>query len=458
MTNKTMRTLFNDVENVPVIDLKPHPKNPRVGNVDVIAESLETYGQYRPIIVNSRNNTIVAGHHTWLAAKKLEWPDVSVAWVDIDEPTHVKIMLMDNKSSDAGEYDDSVLAELLASLPTIEGTGYTDIEVGDILKDFDVDQIVRDVNAVVAGEETITDQWQQSQTFDGTPMGEEPDLRQQETPIMPEDKQAELPPRTIEDQGEQVGATYFAPPRHFEFEGDNKWGIPELVPDKLMTFDEIPDNIEAWAGSATRDNPDPEQWWFYNWGIDSTSGMKDISKVVVAFYAWDDYFENWWAYPDRYAGKLVNSGVKYLVTPDFSMEYNMSPCEWLWQLYRSRFIGRYMQECGIKVVPNVSWVAGIKNTFLEDHVLPTLDVGLPLICIQMQTIGEQTKANPDAYLREIQTVFDTLRPQGAIIYASKAGRELFPRINTHGAPVKIIANRLEKLSAQQNKRKKKMTI
>ncbi len=453
-----MPIIVSRTESVPITSVRTYDNNPRIGNIDLIAESLSASGQFKPIVVNERSGMILAGNHTYLAARKLGWTDIYASFVDVDDETAKRIVLADNKTSDAGEYDDSVLAELLASLPTIEGTGYTDVEVEELLKDIDVDQVIRDVNGAVAGEETITDQWQQSQTFEGTPMGEEPDLRQQETPVMPEDKQAELPQRTIEGQGEQVGATYFAPPRHFEFEGNNEWGIPELLPEKLMTFDEIPENLDSWAGSATRDNPDPEQWWFYNWGIDSTSGMKDISKVIVAFYAWDDYFENWWAYPDRYAGKLVNSGVKYLVTPDYSMEYNMAPCEWLWQLYRSRFLGRYMQECGIKVVPNVSWVGGIKNTFLEDQVLTTLDKGLPLICIQMQTIGEQTKANPDAYLREVQTVFDTLRPQGAIIYASKAGRELFQRIDTHGAPVKIIPNRLEKLSAQQNKRKKKMTI
>lgn len=75
-----------------------------------------------------------------------------------------------------------------------------------------------------------------------------------------------------------------------------------------MTFDDLPDTLTAWAGSATKDDDDPDRWWLYNWGIDSTSGMKqDKSQVIVSFYAFDDYFDNWWYFPERYMAKIVNS-------------------------------------------------------------------------------------------------------------------------------------------------------
>ena len=456
-----MPIIVKRTESVPIKSVKTYDQNPRIGNIDLIAESLDTSGQFKPIVVNERTGMILAGNHTYLAARKLGWKDIYASYVDVDDETAKRIVLADNKTADAGEYDDTVLAELLASLPSIAGTGYTDIEVDELLKDINVDGLLEGVTASIEQEQRLQDEFLQSQTFEGAPLGEEPDLRQQELPPMPEDKAQELVRSqgpTIEDQSSNVGMVAFVPPDLLAIEGIGEWEIAKLREDMLMTYDELPEKLDSWAGSATKDWPDDEQWWLYNWGIDSTSGMKDISKVIVAFYAFDNYFENWWAYPERYAGKLVNSGIKYMVTPDFSMEYNMPKVEWLWQLHRSRQIGRYVQECGIKIIPNVTWVGGVENTFLEDVVLPTLPHGLPLIAMQMQTIGAETKADPTHYVKEIQTVFDTLEPEGALIYASAAGREIFKRVDTRGAKVRIIGNRLEKLSAAQKERKKKLTI
>ena len=67
-----------NIEQVPVINLKPYPNNPRKGNVDLIAESLEAYGQYKPITVNKRTGEILAGNHTYEAAKKLGWVEISI--------------------------------------------------------------------------------------------------------------------------------------------------------------------------------------------------------------------------------------------------------------------------------------------------------------------------------------------------------------------------------------------
>jgi ParB-like chromosome segregation protein Spo0J len=112
-------------ETVPVGSLTPHPKNARRGNVDAIAESLAAHGQYRPIVANSRTNRILAGSHTWRAAKSLGWPSIAVSWVDVDEKDEVRILLADNRASDLATYDDGALAALLADLGDLAASGYT---------------------------------------------------------------------------------------------------------------------------------------------------------------------------------------------------------------------------------------------------------------------------------------------------------------------------------------------
>ena len=131
----------------------------------------------------------------------------------------------------------------------------------------------------------------------------------------------------------------------------------------------------------------------------------------------------------------------------------------LWELFRARWLGRYFQECGLKVVPNVSWRDG-DNDFLEKYVLKTLPKNIPLIAMQLQTIDEEEMVGGlDTYISSIQLVFDTLQPKGALIYASKSGRKLLEkRINVGKTKVKVLTTRMEKLSVVAKARTKKTTI
>ena len=126
--------LFSQTEFVPVKKLKAYGKNPRKGNVRAIAESLATNKQYRPIVVQKSTNQILAGNHTWQAAKSLGWDKIAVVYVDVDDEHAKKIVLADNRTNDLAEYDDSVLAELLTSLETISGTGYTESDMDSIMQ------------------------------------------------------------------------------------------------------------------------------------------------------------------------------------------------------------------------------------------------------------------------------------------------------------------------------------
>lgn len=121
------------VSEVDLKSLKTYPKNPRKGNVDIIATSLSAFGQYKPITVNQRTNEILAGNHTYQAAKQLGWSTISVTYVDVDEETAKRIVLIDNRSNDMASYDAEALLDLLAELPDLEATGYDDVNLDDLL-------------------------------------------------------------------------------------------------------------------------------------------------------------------------------------------------------------------------------------------------------------------------------------------------------------------------------------
>ena len=117
-------------EVVPIGSLKPYPVNPRRGNLRAIQESLTINGQYKPIVVQQSTSFVLAGNHVWQAAKNLGWTEIAVSFIDCDDKTGKKIVLADNRTSDLGSFDDSMLLELLEELESWEGTGYN-------IEDFD---------------------------------------------------------------------------------------------------------------------------------------------------------------------------------------------------------------------------------------------------------------------------------------------------------------------------------
>lgn len=114
---------------VPVDQLRPYGRNPRRGDVDAIAASLQANGQYRPIVANrgtltGRPGEVLAGNHTLAAATSLGWREVAVTWVDVDDDRVARIVAVDNRTNDLAGYDPNELLALLQGLPDLDGTGY----------------------------------------------------------------------------------------------------------------------------------------------------------------------------------------------------------------------------------------------------------------------------------------------------------------------------------------------
>lgn len=124
----------------PINTLKFFPGNARRGDIDVITESLKKLGQYKPIIANKGNkhrpytNVTLAGNHTLMAAQRLGWEEIDVHWVDLDEDTAKRVVLVDNRSSDKATYDVEELVNLATELPNLDATGFTRDELDHMLE------------------------------------------------------------------------------------------------------------------------------------------------------------------------------------------------------------------------------------------------------------------------------------------------------------------------------------
>lgn len=115
------------LEVVKVDDLVIHPTNPRIGDVDAIADSIKENGWWGTVVVQESSSRVLAGNHRVMAAQKLGMETIPVYWVDVDDQQAARILLADNRTNDMATYDLDVLSVLLKNLnddDLLLGTGY----------------------------------------------------------------------------------------------------------------------------------------------------------------------------------------------------------------------------------------------------------------------------------------------------------------------------------------------
>lgn len=124
---------------IDIDQLHPHPRNVRQGDVGAISESLRIHGQYRTIVYQQSTNRILAGNHTWKAAKALGWKQIAATPIICDDDQALRILLADNKANDLATYDDKELLELLKELADseaeLEGTLFDGDELDALIEE-----------------------------------------------------------------------------------------------------------------------------------------------------------------------------------------------------------------------------------------------------------------------------------------------------------------------------------
>lgn len=112
---------------VPLEQLVEHPDNPRVGDVEVIAEMIKSQGFWGHLIVHESTMQVLAGNHRLKALRELGKSTAPCCLVDCDADTAKRILLADNRTQDLADYDIDKVFELLSTVG-VEDTGYTEDE------------------------------------------------------------------------------------------------------------------------------------------------------------------------------------------------------------------------------------------------------------------------------------------------------------------------------------------
>lgn len=113
-------------------------------NIQTIVESLNRFGQQKPIVVDS-SFCVRAGNGTLEAARSLGWTHLECVVTDLKGTDAIAYAIADNRTAELAEWDADVLAATLEGLQSdelLEFVGYTDEELQELLESvgvFDVD-------------------------------------------------------------------------------------------------------------------------------------------------------------------------------------------------------------------------------------------------------------------------------------------------------------------------------
>lgn len=480
---------FIESRQVDPMTLASYEKNPRRGNVQAVAESLMEHGQYRPILVRTHDGgakvrvpTILAGNHTWKAIiylhqiaigqiekpdwivqaekrigrKVKPWPKIAIITVDATDEEAARMVLADNRTADLGGYDASSLHELIRSLPDPYGTGYTSDEYNAIVNaaSKNAAETVKLLEDTVERIELIDDA--QYEALD--PLGDI--VMEVVEQTIDTDAEDDVPAPLL-DEAEELKNPITKLADDPVFQGVGYMEIPPLRPDMLI--EDLPE-LTTWSGSASKDWPDEDVYWLYNYGIDSTAGMKPGKPIMLSFYTWDEYFETWWFDTAKRVSQALNTNppVKLAITPNYSQAGQAMVLSY-YNLYRSRYVGRYMQEAGIRVMPDLQFRA---DKEFGKHVKASLPNDLKWAALQVHNIFSETKLknlDRDTEVKRWETetkmTFDLVRPENLLVYANDASwlrfLEYMDKIGVTDIKFRFQPTRMVLLSEKAKEREKK---
>lgn len=113
------------------------------------------------------------------------------------------------------------------------------------------------------------------------------------------------------------------------FDGVGKYDIPEIQ--GMYDVDEISDFI-GWNYALKEKHPEDK---------------------AVHFFVDDYQFNRLWTNPDAYLEKLKR--FQYVFTQDFSPYADFPKAVQVFNHFRKHWIGAYLQENGVRVIPTVTW-------------------------------------------------------------------------------------------------------
>ena len=147
----------------------------------------------------------------------------------------------------------------------------------------------------------------------------------------------------------------------------------------------------------------------------------------VHFYEDDFLIERIWRNPKKYLDILKK--YKGVILPDFSLYRDMPFVMQLWNIYRSRAIGHWLQTNGVRIIPNIRY--GDRRTYriccdgISKHCVIAVGSHGTLRNLRDRSI----------FLKGLDVVVERLKPSAIVVYGA-APEQYFKKYKEAG--IKIV--------------------
>lgn len=223
-------------------------------------------------------------------------------------------------------------------------------------------------------------------------------------------------------------------------EDGGMYGFTELRKDRILDLSRVK-AIATWAGRGSETRG--AKHWFYNHNSDSQVDL-DWTKVLLGFYVDDVRFEAWWSETEKYAEWAKKAKLWGMVGPNYSTYLEWPLALRTYNIYRSRWVTRYMQEAGINVIPDFTAQA----EEAEDAARGLK--GLGVVSVQAHQSYDYKKYR-DAKAEVLKVLVKVAKPETLILYAPADRLRMFPILQR--VPNVIVVEPRAKVRQRQVKRK-----
>lgn len=130
------------VERVPIASLVPDPINPRdhdSKNLAAIRESLMSFGQVEPLVVQRSSGMVIGGNGRLSQMRSLGWTTADVVRVDLDDAAARRLSIALNRSAELGRWNErnlrAELTKLSIASPDLKIPGFSADELRQKMTD-----------------------------------------------------------------------------------------------------------------------------------------------------------------------------------------------------------------------------------------------------------------------------------------------------------------------------------
>ena len=151
----------------------------------------------------------------------------------------------------------------------------------------------------------------------------------------------------------------------------------------------------------------------------------------VHFYMHDVKFERIWNNPSLYLQQLKK--FEGVITPDFSLYRELPLSMQIWNTYRNRSLGYWMQSNGVRIIPNIRW--GDERTF--SFAFEGIEKGGT---VAVSTLGNiRNDLNRYYFKKGLGKMIEVLEPKTIVSYSSSP-KDIFEKYVDTGIELITIEN------------------